>query len=95
MTDQVLEIIQERGEVYGNSKTFFPAFGKAITALLEAHYEIKLSHDIPEHVAVQIMVLLKGLRAVRQHTFQLDNYLDEEAYVQIALSLDKREFGDE
>jgi len=84
------EVTEDRGKVYGDLLSTFAATGKALTALLEAHYEIKLPHDIPPHVAGQVMVIIKALRASKNYDYNEDSYIDEMNFARLSMQLDPR-----
>lgn len=77
-------ILGERGASYGPVGLNQGVLGKAWTAILESHYQIKLPHDIPAHVASLMMVSLKQLRAANPFKFNQDNYDDGHNYLTIA-----------
>lgn len=84
------EIIEERGKVYGDPNLSFRVAGKAMTALLESHYQMHLPHDIPPHVMSEIMVVIKACRACVPFDFHEDNYNDQVNYVKLARNADER-----
>jgi hypothetical protein len=88
--DKLQKIREERTEIYGDSVLAHRVAGKAVTAILEAHYGFAFPHDIPPHVMAQCNVAVKGLRAVKQAPFHQDNYDDQANYVQLALEADDR-----
>lgn len=83
-------VMRKRQKVYGPTGPNFIAFGKAVTAVLEAHYQCKLPHDIPSHVASLIYAQGKLLRMVMPFAYNGDSAVDAKAYIDIADSLDAR-----
>lgn len=80
----------QRQKIYGPTGVNFESFGKAVTALLEMHYQKKLPHDIPPHVAAHIYTVGKVLRSVAPFKHHPDNAVDAHNYIEIAEELDKR-----
>lgn len=83
-------VMEDRQKVYGPTGPNFEAFGKAVTALLEAHFQEKLPHDIPPHVAAAIYAQGKLLRMVMPFAYNGDSAIDAKAYVDIVDELDAR-----
>lgn len=84
------KVMRTRQKVYGPTGPNFAAFGKAVTALLEAHYQMKLPHDIPPHVAALIYGQGKLIRMALPFEYNGDSAVDAKAYVDIADELDPR-----
>ena len=84
------KVMKTRQKVYGPTGPNFVAFGKAVTALLEAHYQIRLPTDIPPHVASLIYAQGKLIRMALPFAYNGDSAVDAKAYVDIADELDSR-----
>ncbi len=78
------EIIEVRGEQYGDFRLSQRLAGKGITAILESHYQMDLPHEIPGHVVSLIMAQLKILRAALPFRFDHDHYIDARNYITFA-----------
>src|SRR6185503_19347325 len=83
-------ITAERSKVYGNAEDAFRATGIALTGLIEAHYNIKLPHAIPPHVAGLVMVMIKAIRAARPYDYNEDTYDDMENFSRLSKQVDTR-----
>lgn len=88
------EILKERAKVYGDFTTSLGTIGKIWTALIEAHYQIKLDHDIPPHLAGTIMAGLKLYRMTCPFEPSPDSYPDLINYVNAAKNADPRLNGE-
>lgn len=84
------KVMRKRQKVYGPPGPNFVAFGKAVTALLEAHFQVKLPHEIPPHVASLIYAQGKLLRMALPFAYNGDSAVDAKAYVDIAEEMDPR-----
>ena len=76
------ETIGERSAVYGPPHESHANIGLAWTAIINQHYQIKLAHPIPSHIAELMMVAFKIQRSLL--TFKQDNYVDAKAYLAFA-----------
>jgi len=83
-------ITAERSKVYGDANDSFRATGIALTGLIEAHYNIKLPHAIPPHVAGLVMVMIKAVRAARPYDYNEDTYDDMENFSRLSKQVDTR-----
>lgn len=83
-------ILEQRGRVYGDFTTSLATIGKIWTALIEAHYQIKLGHDIPPHITSLMMVGLKVYRASCPFDPSPDSYPDARNYLDAAEKADPR-----
>ena len=84
--DETELLIEERGKIYGDIKTNWDNIGKMWTGLLQQHYKIKLSHDIPADLGCLMMVALKASRSVNG-VYHKDNFDDGTAYLKMANDL--------
>lgn len=84
------KVMKKRQKVYGPTGPNFTAFGKGVTALLEAHFQEKLPHDIPPHVASLIYGMGKLIRMALPFEHNSDSAVDGKAYIDIAEELDPR-----
>jgi hypothetical protein len=82
MTNEVEEVIAERGKVYGDPLKSHINIGLAWTALIQQHFDINLNHPIPASLVAQMMVAFKMQRSAK--VFKGDNYLDARAYTNFA-----------
>lgn len=82
MTQQISDIIAERGKVYGDPRLSHENIGLSWTALIQQHYGMTLSHPLPDWLVELMMVGFKLNRSAR--VFHADNYLDARAYLQFA-----------
>ena len=83
-------IIRERQKVYGKTGPNFTAFGLGVTALLEAHYQMKLPHAVPPNVAALIYAQGKLIRMALPFEHNGDSAVDGKNYIDIAEELDPR-----
>ncbi len=76
------EIRREREARYGNPIINHRAACYALTGLLENHYQIKLPHPVPAHIAALFQICTKVTREAYRHT--PDNAVDVHNYIDIA-----------
>jgi hypothetical protein len=86
------DIRKQREVVYGNTYMNMRQIGIAITALIEAHYQIILPHPVPPHVAAHIMAgPVKQVRAVAPNGLRKDTYRDGVNFWEIAYECHERD----
>lgn len=83
LDDAERAIANKRGALYGGVSHGHTCLGKMWTAILENHFQMKLPHDIPAHVALLMMTALKIERAATS-TNQPDTYIDGALYFKLA-----------
>lgn len=85
----VTTLLNNRRKIYGPSPFNQDTVGKAWTAVLESHYQIKLPHDIPSHIVALLMTQLKIIRASTPFVRRKDSYDDAHGYIAIAEHCDR------
>lgn len=85
------QLVRERGESYGDFYENHRHLGIAYTAIIEAHYQIRLPHIMPAHIAALIAEQMKTIRAAGPFKMSDDNYHDGHNYLSIAHECAKRD----
>lgn len=85
MKSKLDKIRKAREAAYGSFPENMDALGKMWTGILEHHYRIKLSHQIPVHILALMHAQIKICRAANPSPHLADNYDDCLNYVRMAL----------
>lgn len=81
---------------YGNFRDGHEQVGKMWTALLEAHYGTKLTHELPGYMVALMMSALKLRRAAYGASNYIeDNYIDGVNYLEFAKAMASEEVSNE
>lgn len=88
------EVMETRGQVYGDYKVSMQSAALILQGLLEMHYQQSLPGPIPPHVVGQFMVGIKASRACAPFSFSEDSYVDAHNYLDIAKDCDPRSHDD-
>lgn len=84
MKSRLDKIRKERASRYGKFPSNMDALGKMWTAILEHHYRIKFSYQIPTHILALMQAQIKICRAANPSPHHQDNYDDAINYLKLA-----------
>lgn len=84
------KIRTKRERFYGAAKVNHDNIGLQFTGILQQHYGIKLPHAVPGHLVALFQCMVKANRAATPLAFNPDNYVDGQAYFEIAGDVDDR-----